>query len=154
MLQSNNQAIQAQNEAALHEAYNKYGSMLYGFLLNVVKDAGVAEQYLISIFDDLSKAINETGECGPYTWCGLYRMAKSKLINTVSDEDEADHDLMIYALGNEMYNGMNDLQKQIFYQSYYNGKSISQLAAKLNQSEESIRKTLKEAFLILRRGGN
>jgi hypothetical protein len=153
MLQTTHQAIQVRN-SALQEAYKKYGGMLYGYLLSVLKDEGKAGQSLINIFDDMAKAIDETGECGPYTWCGLYRTAKSKLIHLLNDDDEADHTLLVFALGRSMYEEMSDLQRQIFYETYYNCKMVGELAAKLNQSEELIRKALKEAFLIIRRGGN
>jgi DNA-directed RNA polymerase specialized sigma24 family protein len=153
MLQTTHQAIQFRN-SALQDAYKKYGGMLYGYLLSVLKDEAKAEQFLVNIFDDLAKAVDETGECGPYTWCGLYRTAKSKLIHLLNDEAEADHNLLVFALGRKMYEEMSDLQRQVFYEAYYNGKMINELAVKLNQSDELIRKALKEAFLILRRGGN
>jgi len=49
---------------------------------------------------------------------------------------------------------MTDEQKQVFYETYYGGKKVPQVAAQLNKSEESIKKALMEAFTILRRGGN
>ena len=154
MLRTTHQGIQNQNSAILQEAYKKYGGMLYGYLLSVLKDEAKAGQFLVNIFDDLAKVIAETGECGPYTWCGLYRSAKSKLIHLLNDDDEADHDLLVFALGRKMYEEMSNLQRQVFYETYYNCKMVSELADKLNQTEEVIRKTLKDAFLILRRGGN
>ena len=154
MLRTTHQGIQNQNSAILQEAYKKYGGMLYGFLLSVLNDESKAGQFLINIFDDLAKAIDETGECGPYTWCGLYRNAKSKLIHLLNDDEEADHNLLVFALGRKMYEDMSDLQRQVFYETYYNCKMVSELAGKLNQTEEMIRKALKESFLILRRGGN
>lgn len=153
MLQTTHQAIQVRN-SVLQEAYKKYGGMLYGYLLSVLKDEGKAGQFLISVFNDLAKTIDETGECDPYTWCGLYRTAKSKLVHLLNDDEEADHTLMVFAFGRKMYEEMSDLQRQVFYETYYNGKMIGELAAKLNQSEEMIRKALKDAFLIIRRGGN
>ena len=154
MLQTTHQAVQIQNSAILQEAYNKYGGMLYGYLLSVLKDEVKAGHFLTDVFDDLAKTIDKTGECGPYTWCGLYRNAKSKLIHLLNQDHEADHDLLVFALGRKMYEDMSDLQRQVFYQTYYNCKMVSELAGKLNQTEEVIRKTLKEAFTILRRGGN
>ncbi|GAB2974334.1 hypothetical protein GCM10027049_05720 [Mucilaginibacter puniceus] len=154
MVQTTHQAIQIRNSAILQEAYKKYGGMLYGYLLSVLKDEARAGEFLVSIFDELSKTIDENGECGPYTWCGLYRNAKSKLIHLINDDEEADHNLLVFALGRKMYEEMSDLQRQVFYETYYNCKMVSELAAKLNQTEEIIRKALKEAFLILRRGGN
>jgi DNA-directed RNA polymerase specialized sigma24 family protein len=49
---------------------------------------------------------------------------------------------------------MNDEQKQVFYETYYCGKMISQLATQLNKTEEAVKKILNEAFTILRRGEN
>ncbi len=49
MLQTNNQGIQTQNPVLLREAYNKYGSMLYGYLLSVLNDEAKAEKVLTAI---------------------------------------------------------------------------------------------------------
>ena len=151
MGQPDNQAIQTHRSAKVQEVYDQYGGMLYGYLLKVLKSKEQAEQCLVSIFDDISTRLNETGECGPYTWCGLYRLAKSKLINHVNEDGSAvDNDLMIYSLGNNMYVDMSDEQKQVFQETYYRGKMIAQLSQQLNKPEPNIRKTLMEAFNILR----
>ena len=151
----NNKAVLVQESVKIQEVYDQYSGMLYGFLLKVLKDKEQAEKLLVGIFDDIAKNVGKSGNCGPYTWCGLYRMAKDKLMIHMDDEgDSNDQDMMVYTLGNNMYNGMTDEQKQVFYETYYGGKKITQVAAQLNKSEESVKKTLMEAFTILRRGGN
>ena len=150
----NNKAVQVQESVKIQEVYDQYSGMLYGYLLKVLKDKEQAEKLLVGIFDDIAKNVDESGNCDSYTWCGLYRTAKTKLVHLLNDDDEADHTLMVFAFGRKMYEEMSDLQRQVFYEAYYNGKMIGELAAKLNQSEEMIRKALKEAFLIIRRGGN
>jgi len=47
---------------------------------------------------------------------------------------------------------MSDEQKLVFCYVYYKGKTTAQLAAELDRSEESIRKALKEAFAIIKKG--
>lgn len=154
MVRPDNQAVKRQG-SAVQEVYSQYSGMLYGYLLKVLQDKEQAEKLLVSIFEDIAKDVDDSGNCGPYTWCGLYRMAKAKLIKHVNDEGNSnDQDMMVYTLGNNMYNDMTDDQKQVFYETYYGGKKVIQLAEQLNRSEESIKKTLKEAFAILRRGGN
>jgi len=148
-------AVQIQGLVKIQDVYDQYGGMLYGYLLKVLKDKAQAEKFLVSIFDDIAKSANESGNCGPYTWCGLYRIAKAKLMIHMDDEGNSnDQDMMVYTLGNNMYNGMTDEQKQVFYETYYGGKKVTQVAAQLNKSEESVKKTLMEAFTTLRRGGN
>ena len=155
MGQPNNKAVQVQESVKIQDVYDQYGGMLYGYLLKVLKDKVQAEEILVSIFDDIAKSVDESGNCDSYTWCGLYRMAKAKLMKLINDEGNSnDQDMMVYTLGNNMYNGMNDEQKQVFYETYYGGKKVTQVAAQLNKSEESVKKTLMEAFTILRRGGN
>ena len=155
MGRSDNKAVQVQGSVKIQEVYDQYSGMLYGYLLKVLKDKEQAEKFLVSIFDDIAKSADESGNCGPYTWCGLYRMAKDKVMIHIDDEgNSSDQDTMVYTLGNNMYNGMTDDQKQVFYETYYGGKKVNQLAAQLNKSEELIKKTLMEAFTILRRGGN
>ena len=151
----NNKAVQVQESVKIQEVYDQYSGMLYGYLLKVLKDKEQAEKLLVGIFDDIAKNVDESGNCDSYTWCGLYRMAKAKLMKLINDEGNSnDQDMMVYTLGNNMYQGMTDEQKQVFYETYYGGKKITQLAAQLSKSEESIKKTLMEAFTILRRGGN
>ncbi len=150
-----NSAVQVQQSIKLQQVYDQYSGMLYGYLLMVLKDKGQAEKILVDIFDDIAKSLDENGNCDPDTWCGLYRMAKTKVIQHVGDDGNSnDQDMMVYTLGNNMYNGMTDEQKQVFYEAYYGGKKVTQLAQQLNKSEDSIKETLKEAFVILRRGGN
>ena len=47
---------------------------------------------------------------------------------------------------------MGEEQKRVFCYVYYQGKTISQLAVEFGKSEESIRKALKEAFAIIKKG--
>jgi len=127
--------------------------MLLGYISEVVKDQPLAEQYLISVFNDISDKTDEiTGE-GVNTWLQLLSLAKSKLIrffDTMPDCENEVSDIGRYNLGNR-FGKMTSEQKQIFCEIYYHGKNISQLSQQLNKSEESIRKILKEAFIILRR---
>jgi len=155
MKYTDNQLLKATDATTVRDVYNQYGSMLYGYLLRVLKDKDEAGNYLITIFDEIAKGANDRGECGPYTWCGLYRIARNKLMLHVNDEGSStDHEIMVYTLGNNMYADMSDEQKQVFYETYYRGKLVSQLAGQLNKSEEAIKKLLNEAFTILRSGGN
>ncbi|MDO7742605.1 MAG: hypothetical protein MUP99_02495, partial [Pedobacter sp.] len=44
-------------------------------------------------------------------------------------------------------------QKHIFSEVYYYGKTIAAISIDLDKTEDSIRKTLKEAFAIMRKSG-
>jgi len=60
-------------------------------------------------------------------------------------------DLVTYNNRNKFLKLMNREQKEVFCGIYHSGTTISKLAAELNTNEAFIRKTLKEAFAIIKR---
>jgi hypothetical protein len=87
------------------------------------------------------------------TWCRLQQLAKIKLADffaTIKDCDT--HVLPDLNNKSNIINLMDDEQRNVFCAIYYHGKNTADLAKQLNKSELIIRKTLKEAFAIIRQG--
>ena len=124
--------------------YNKYSGMLLGYITEIVKDHKQAEEYLIKVFLEVAKAQYNGDLQGFTSWNQLRRFALNILPvskSLANDEQTA---------GLTLLNKLSDSQQQIFQAVYYQGISTAAIAAHLNQPEDFIRKTLKEAFNIMR----
>lgn len=154
MLKIKEQALIKNSSLSILNLYEKHAGMLLGYFFEVVKDRTLAEEYLVKTFCDLSEHFNEIDWSGTNSWCQLQRFAKGRLTafnryreqaEMVSDDvDETYKDNLI---------GLNDEQKQVFCDIYYRGKDIAVISVELNKTEDLIRKTLKEAFAIIRKSG-
>jgi len=146
------QSLKITQQQGVLNLYDKYAAMLLGYIFEIVKDNELAEQYMVSIFKSISEQYHDILKADN-TWCRLQQLAKVKLtdfVKTVKDCDVPASTIIINAQ-NKLINQMNMEQQNVFCAVYYHGKSINKLAVELNKSELEIRKTLKEAFLIIRK---
>ncbi|RYU90451.1 hypothetical protein EWM62_07275 [Mucilaginibacter terrigena] len=139
----------------LRGLYNSYGGMLLGYIQEVIKDRATAEQYLAELFTDLRPAeLNEILAPGTNVFCRLQLLARKKLaayINSVGDcADKHGASPPKNIGGNKFIDMMSHEQQLVFCGVHYHGKSITALAAELNQPEAAIRQLLKESFTIIR----
>lgn len=148
------QILLKQSSYTLHDLYDRYAGMLLGYLSEVVKDQKQAEQHLVNIFNNIPEHLSELSSTETNTWCQLQRLAKKHLTgSSVADNGEYTGNGMTIEPGrNKFLDRMTNEQQVIFCGVYYNHKTITQLAAELNKPEELIRKTLREAFAIIRKG--
>jgi hypothetical protein len=136
----------------LHDLYNRYAGILLGYLSETVKDHKLAEQHLISIFNSISQDLNDLNGTETNTWCLLQRLAKKHLTGFSVASGKTNGETVIEPGRNKFLDQMTNEQQVVFYCIYYNHKTITQLAEELNKPEELIRKTLREAFAIIRKG--
>lgn len=59
--------------------YERYASMLMGYIFAIVKDKQVAESYLVKIFSNISAQFNEIDWEQGSAWEHLRRFAKQEL---------------------------------------------------------------------------
>jgi hypothetical protein len=135
--------------------YNSYANMLLGYLFEAVKDMVVAEQYLVDIFNKLQFAdIQAITKPGVNTFCQLQMMARKKCaefsatVTGCADPNATQTGVQIP--NNKFIKMMGPEQQQVFCGIHYHGKTIGTLATELNQTEEAIRRILKESFTIIR----
>src|ERR1700761_6495344 len=64
------------NPHTVHELYDKYSGMVFGYIYEVVKDVKLAEQYLTDFYTDIPKHLHEINAQGANTWCQLQRLVK------------------------------------------------------------------------------
>jgi hypothetical protein len=125
---------------------------LLGYLSEIVKDHRLAEQHLVNIFNNIPQHLNELNNGDANTWCQLQRLAKKHLMGLpVAKHGKPADGITIETGRNKFFNQMTNEQQVVFYSIYYNHKTITQLAEELNKTEELIRKTLREAFAIIRK---
>jgi hypothetical protein len=140
--------------AYVSSLYNQYAAMLLGYILEVVKNMTVAEQYLIAVFKDVPHELEGISKLGGNEFCQLQLIARKKLTHFFVTVDECttnDVKHIGIANSNNKYIGfMNNEQKLVFCGVYWHGKTISRLAAELEKTEDAIKKILKECFTTIR----
>lgn len=139
----------------LRNLYDKYAGMLLGYIFGVVKDQKIAEDHLIMIFGELSQRSGNLEWEAPLTWCQLLRFAKNQLkeaADTVKiSKSELSH--LFKQDGQQEYlSALSEEQLKVFNDIYYLGKTTNTISLELNKPEVSIRKTLKEAFAVIKKG--
>lgn len=149
------ETLRVNNSTQLQRLYNSYADLLFGYIYEVVNDRTIAEKYLLSVFCNLSQELESKKNEEISNWAQIFRYTKQKLatFNVVPNDPPPDksetikhqklHPCLIY---------LNDEQRQIFCDSYYYGKTIEAISIELNQPEASIRKSLRQAFAIIKTG--
>lgn len=149
------ETLRVNNSTQLQRLYNSYADLLFGYIYEVVNDRTIAEKYLLTVFCNLSNELESKQNEEISNWAQIFRYTKQKLatFNAVPKNPPPDksetikhrelHPCLIY---------LNDEQRQIFCDSYYYGKTIEAISIELNQPEASIRKSLRQAFAIIKTG--
>ncbi len=157
MLESTSQVTIDHQSQSIRCLYDRHAGMLLGYIFEVVKDRKLAEEYLVKIFSALSLLREKQEEADINTWCELLRYAKAKLlllhVQSRQDETEVHTGMSVVRPANTYLDKLNEFQRRVFCEVYHHGKTISALSIALNTTEDLTRKTLKEAFLIMRSGG-
>ncbi len=139
----------------IHELYDKYSGMLFGYIYEIVRDNKIAEQHLINIYNYIPDHINEFDGEVANTWCQLLRLTKKYLEfskGALYNNQLYGADLNEYDDRNRFLGLLTIEQKQVFCNIYYYGKTTAELSEELNRSEELIRIALKEALIIIKKG--
>lgn len=157
MLKINRQVVIEKKPETIRSLYDRHAGMLLGYIYEVVKDRRLAEELLVQLFCELSEQFDNINWVGTNSWCQLQRFAKEKLSafhESVKDcEEPPASGLMMNGQHNSHLSQLTEEQKQIFCAIYYHGKSIAEISKELKITEDLTRKALKEAFAIMRKGG-
>lgn len=150
-----NRQIALTNAASATRAlYDEYGGLLLGYITEVVKDETIAGQYLISVFNELPQHLPDILKPGVNKYLQLVALARKVLavfFETIPACKPGDENFHTPVKPNRFLDRMSQQQRLIFCSVHFNGKSISTLAAELNQTELEIKKTLQQAFAAIRR---
>jgi len=151
MLRTEPRALINNNHTTVRSLYDRHAGMLLGYIFEIVKDRKLAEEYLVEIFCDISQHFNELNWDGVNNWCQLQRFTRRKLSQLTHAELFGERIGITNGLNNRYAEHFTAEQHLVFHDVYYYGKSIEVISRELNKPEDSIRKTLKEAFAIMRR---
>lgn len=137
--------------------YDQHGGMLLGYIFEVVKDRKLAEDYLVKIFSALSLRDQLPEQEQVSSWCSLLKFAKKKmqLFHAMNPNEGSPFqaEMAVVRPANAYLDRLTEIQRMVFCGVYHHGETISSLATALNTTEDLTRKTLKEAFLIMRSDG-
>jgi len=151
------QIILPNSSSALRAVYDEYAALLYGYIFEVVKDTQIAEQYLVSVFNELPKHLQDLVQPGVNTYLRLQLITRNVLagyFETIPACDfVADDNSHMPTRPNKFLDKMTHEQQLVFCNIHYSGKTIRGLAAEMNKAEDEIKKILQEAFAAIRRPG-
>ena len=124
--------------------------MLLGYIVDVVSDKQLAEQYLADTFSAVPLHYDTFLKPGENDYCKLQNLARKQLspyFETLKNCDASNR----APLRTHKYTGDMTVEQQlVFCGLHYHGKTTAMLAAELNITETGIKKLLKEAFYIIR----
>jgi len=132
----------------LRALYERYGGMLLGYLTETLQDGDAAGEQLANIFTDL---IKQDGNGIGYSWRQLHKFARERL--AVSGLAGSRKATMVpeYITENLAWRKMTAEQQLVFYNAYHCSRTVGSIAQQLNKPEEYIRRTLVEAFAVIRK---
>ncbi len=145
------QAVLHANLPSVRSLYDDFAAMLLGYIVEVIGDKRIAEEYLAKIFNGLAQNFTEIDWNEGSNWCALQRYAKDQLAKFDHAAAGCDPPGTQMDLPNRYLNKMTNEQKLVFCNIYYRKKSTAQLATEINKPEELVKKLLKEAFTIIRK---
>jgi hypothetical protein len=135
---------------ATYALYQRYGSLLLGYITEVLNDNILAEQCLIEVFKQVQ------GKIGEYTqadscWIRLQRLAKNILGGYQKPVTDGSNYTNGHTTTHNKYTGlMSPEQQLVFCGMHYQQKDVNALAAELNKTQNHIRQLLREALIIIR----
>ena len=172
------QKVTDYDSKALEELYDRYAPILYSLIKKIVTDQKVAEELLTDIFVivwEKSSILNSSAN-NVYTW--LVTLARNKAVDR-KRRDESTEELPEYNddyeneyiipnlsksidpldLNNalsvkenfeEALNNLTDAQQYVVYLAYYEGKTESEIAKKLNIPLPTVKSKIKVALTNLK----
>ena len=148
-----NETLLIDNRAlAVRHLYDKYAAMLLGYIMAAVKDRAVAEQYLITVFNDIPNHLNDFLPIGNGTFCRLQVFTRKKLAPFFEKKTMSPVGITINIPVNKYHDLMSEEHNNVFCGLHYHGKTTAVLAQELNKPEAAIRNILKEALTMIRKG--
>lgn len=137
----------------IHGLYQKYSASLLGYIAGIVSDQQESEKYLVTILGRFAVDCEDEILQGQVTWLKLLQYSRSLVAelraqayrSTLRKVDVGKNDLKFRVLTSR--------EKEIFCAIYYHGKTISELAVAMSESENAIRSQFKLSFDKIRSAG-
>ncbi|OCX52309.1 hypothetical protein BEL04_12600 [Mucilaginibacter sp. PPCGB 2223] len=138
---------------SIQSLYESYGAMLLGYIIAIVKDKELAENYLVKVFGCIAARFAHIEWDESSAWHQLRRLASQELsafTDTVKACGYYGGQPDATLTGNKYVSRMTDEQRQVFCNIYYHQYTVAQLALGLDKTEAAVNKILKEAFTIIK----
>ena len=137
---------QSQDQVKL--LYQRYSALLLGYIFEIVPDQKKSEEYLVAILSRFAVDFKEELAKGKVTWVKLLCYSRNLLPQLKDFKQHLDRVEIQSAKNYSSFQLelLTNLEKEIFCEIYYHGKSISDLARKMQKSEDVIRSNFKLSF--------
>ena len=137
--------------------YQKYSASLLGYIVGVIADQQESEKFLITILSRFAVDCEDDILSGQVTWLKLLQYSRNflpKLKHQLNGVKVGELGVQLSpSIGQSRFIGLDSREKEIFCAIYYHGKSISDLAKSMGESEHVIRSQFKLSFDKIRSAG-
>lgn len=164
-------ALQARDERALAQLYDRYGGAVYGLALRVTGDVGAAEEISLDTFWQLWQHVDRFDGTQGSLQNWIFTIARSRAIDRVrarvarkrtTAEDPTDvtdvgrpEDTAELGerrrLVRDAMEGLSAEQRTALALAYYEGLSHSQIAERLQEPLGTVKTRIRQAMITLRR---
>jgi len=164
--------LQRRDPQALAELYDRYGRMIYGLVLRVVKDAGTAEDLVqetfLRVWNRFSGFDCERGSVGPWLAAVArnraidYLRGHGRRVQSSVEFNETEHPSLFVSLPADMLKTeivggvrkalgrLNTNQREAIELAYYEGMSQSEIAERMGQPLGTIKTWMRRAMQQMR----
>ena len=123
--------------------YDRYGSIAYGIILQIISEPELAQTVLIDVFS--SPQISSLTESSAYAIGPIIRLARAKALEARPESTALNQPLPIQVSETNV-----NTEKLVFNLSFYQGYTTEEIADKLQLSQTNVLKTIYTYFKQLR----
>lgn len=138
-----------QSQDHVRQLYQRYSALLLGYICEIVPDQKKSEEYLVAILSRFAVEFKEDLSSGKVTWLKLLCYGRNllpQLMQSTNNRLNVSEGQSSKNYNHSKLKMLSNLEKEVFCEIYYHGKSISDLAQRLQESEEVIRNHFKLSF--------
>jgi len=123
------QAIVACEPHAIDQLYEKYSSMLYGFLLSTVENRMVAEEILLEVFAELPDTLPHYKPEFLRLYSFLLQKAREKVRKWQLNKHAQEQVIPVLFGKYPRYVNLTEAEEELFNLCYYNGFTVEDIAS-------------------------
>jgi hypothetical protein len=131
------------DRTAIELLYSRYGSMLFGFVIQFTPDTGQAEDLLVNIFSRVASRLQDACDSSLSIYCWLQVEARKIILETIGEGSGG-------SVWMDLLERASEEQQWVFRELFLKGRQKEALALELSRDGAYVDKLLQESLIILR----
>ena len=131
------------DRTAIELLYSRYGSPLFGFVLQFTPDTNQAENLLVELFSRIASRLQDVCDSSLSVYCWLQVEARKIILETIGEGSGGSAWIALLQRATEE-------QQWVFRELFLKGRKKEELALELSRDGAYVDKLLRESLIILR----